>query len=212
MDPPEVKGPTKAELREEKRQRDKAERQAEMRLKMCQPPSLRSASRATPWARHIYMVMFETNPALCEVPEIILAYNDFTEALEQCEGLIITHIPYGIRRYNTGILPHKNGPAEMYNIRLMDMAGTPKNRERLAHLFDLYTILFSYISSEIIPYCNKRLVEHHDLIMKKRSEHRIQKLHRKMKQTTDTYMKQMAAIQAELDRETNSSFTIPNPL
>lgn len=198
----EINAPTKAELREEKRQKEKAERQAELRIKMCQPPSSRSPSRTSPWAQHIYMIMFETNPMLCKVPEIILAYNTFAEELVACEGLLITHIPYGVRRYNTGIMPQKNGLNDMDNVRLMEISRTPKNHERLTHLFDLYVILFSYISNQIIPHCNKRILEFNDLMMKKRREKRIETLHKQMKRLTDNYMKQMGRIQAELEKET----------
>ena len=119
--------------------------------------------KALSWARHVYDMIKETNPALIKQENIVNAYNAFVEITNKNKNALtlITYKPAFRKKYNEGIVIGFTKHGQITGISY-DLTYSINKKECLLfkEITDAYYVLFELIKTEVVPYMECKHTEY----------------------------------------------------
>jgi len=124
-----------------------------------------------PWARYVYSMIKEANPALLKNDTIRDLYNDLVACLTSHAGSVMSRPPYFYKRYVLSSIQINENASNVvealpqYFIQLRNLQTgafqhTSKTfQENLNHILSVYRPLYDQIKFDVLPYMERQLHE-----------------------------------------------------
>jgi hypothetical protein len=169
-------------------------------------PAPRAAIRSTHWARHIYNMIKEANPALLQRDDIRDAYNHLVNCLILQRDSVISYSPLSYAKYRQGI--QFDSLQSFSNSRTVNMLpgqyaySAEQYRTIVADIYAAYEPLYQLIKDEVVPYMARIVTEKENKSKKDNYTHSLNRLLEQQMKTIRQYQSTMADMQQHIDRYT----------
>lgn len=177
-------------------------------------PVPRAAIRSTHWARHIYTMIKEANPALLQRDEIRDAYNNLVNCLIAHRDSLMSYSPYPGSKYHQGInydtLQAFSSSRIMSILPESQLKLTPERfKSMVATIYATYEPLYQLIKDDVVPYMTRIVTERENKSKKDSYTRNLNRLLEQQMKTIRQYQTTMAFMQKEIDRFTTLLDELP---
>jgi hypothetical protein len=169
-------------------------------------PAPRAAIRSTHWARHIYTMIKEANPALLQRDDIRDAYNHLVNFLILQRDSVITYPPAAHAKYRAGI--QYDTLQSFSNSRTINLLpgqyayGAEQFRAIVSTIYDAYLPLYQLIKDEVVPYMARIVKEKEYKDKKSGYTQSLNRLLEQQMKTIKQYQSTMSYMQKQIDEYT----------